>query len=179
MCFYLKISENLRCLIFYHIFWFVLIPFIIVAKHQSLTQFQRITFPPNAPVSLFTSLLHSLIMLWTVYYNAFRIANILYYSMNCLFQLWHNKSICRYIVLLIIHSVSLFKFPHRSHVQVILCAISLICRLKYPYNCLIYFMLAIFLVILTLFLFLLLLLPAAINITLLFVACSSRKNFQC
>ena len=32
-------------------------------------------------------------------------------------------------------SVSLFRFPFRSHVQVFSCEISPVCRLKYPYSC--------------------------------------------
>ena len=34
-----------------------------------------------------------------------------------------------------IHSISLLRFPHLSHVQVFLCIISLVCCLKYPYSC--------------------------------------------
>ena len=32
-------------------------------------------------------------------------------------------------------SVSLLRFPFLSHVNVFLCEISLVCRLKYPYSC--------------------------------------------
>ena len=32
-------------------------------------------------------------------------------------------------------SLSLLRFPFLSHVQVLTCEISLLCRLKYPYSC--------------------------------------------
>ena len=35
-------------------------------------------------------------------------------------------------------SVSFLRFPFLSHVQVISCDVSLVCRLKYPYSCVFY-----------------------------------------
>ena len=72
-------------------------------------------------------------------------------------------------------SVSFFKFSFLSYVHVILCAISPVCHLKYPYSCLSsYFCFLIFIVLLFVIILLMLLLAAVISLSLLFLMLPSN-----
>ena len=71
-------------------------------------------------------------------------------------------------------SVSLLRFPLLSHDQVFTCAISAVCRLKYPYSCFSsHLCFLVFVVFLLVHMLMLLFLAAVISLSLLFCVYSS------
>ena len=65
-------------------------------------------------------------------------------------------------------SVSLLKFPFLSHVQVFSCEISLVCRLKFPYNSFSSHFCSLLIVVLLILVLLVLFLVAISSLSLLF-----------
>ena len=120
-------------------FWSFIYPLFVWSNLNFFHTSQGITFPTLSCLVLYvlsSNLQHSLIK-WLV------VSSVCPHNLHLLFCCL--AYFCFVIVLMALvcagirrDSVSLLRFPFLSHVQVFLRKISLVCRFKFPYNCIYY-----------------------------------------
>ena len=111
---------------------------------------QWITFPTQSClglISLCAKLLHSLIMWLIVSFLSQHNLHLLFCCVLSLLALTYLVLMALFCAAIRRDSVSLFRFPFLSHVQVFSWEISLVCRLKYSYNCFCFLVIFVFLMI--------------------------------
>ena len=122
---YLKISEKLVRLILQDGFWFVLLPFVRMAKFKLLAQF---------PVDHLSYLIVSSFFFFLFFFCSFCVNLLHSFIIGFIVS-----SVSPYILHLLFYCVlNYFRFNIaglHDIVQIFSCEISLVCRLKYPYSC--------------------------------------------
>ena len=110
--------------------WFIQFFSLSLVKFYSLTH-----FPTKSCILFFAKLLHSLIIWITVSSLTPHNLHFLFCFDLSIFALTKFILMVPFYSAINIDSFPPLRFSLRSHVQVISWAISLVCRLKYPYSC--------------------------------------------
>ena len=116
------------------VFWIVHITFGSMFKIQSLAQFP-VNFFTRPILPILVLILYLLIMLLISIFSPHNLHLLNSVASNRVYALLYFGLMGYFCALVNTDSVSLFRILFFSHVHIFLCAISLVCRLKYPYSC--------------------------------------------